>query len=373
MSSMALPQQFTLPPIGVTVTASGQIQVEWQQAAAVADATLPQAARDSLAAAVLRGEDDATALRSTGLAAVPAVLAALGEYRAHPLARIAREKLLKLESHARIDAQLARLHPARQAVDRREALSAEAFLAEYYAANRPVVLTGRMHNWRALTRWTPEFFAERFGAVDVQVQKGREGSDDYEVNMHLLRHTMSFGDYVRQVETSGPSNDYYLVASNHVLHETALGGLMEDVELFPDLMRPDAFGSVFFWYGPAGTVTPLHHDPSNIILAQVRGRKKVLMYPPVQSPLVANDFGVYSRANPENVSASPPEFAHATPLETTLGPGEALFIPVGWWHHVRSLDVAVSVSTTAFRFDNAFEWHYPNHAQRPRREASNRY
>ena len=384
MSTMPLPQQFTLPPIGVTVREDGQIQVEWQphaQSAGPAALRLPAAVQEALAAGVLAGADDSTVLAQAGVAASPPVLAVLAEYRAHPLARLAREqrraadeKLLKLQSHARIDAQLARLHPARQQVERVAGLEAERFHRDFYAANRPVVMTGQMQHWPAMSRWTPDYLKARFGEVPVQVQMGRESDPDFEVNMHLLRHTMPFGDYVQKVETSPPSNDFYMVASNHVLHETGLGALMEDVDFFPELMSPERLpGSTFFWYGPAGTVTPLHHDPSNIILAQLRGRKHVRMYPPVQTPLLDNCLGVYSGADPENPTAGPPEFVHATAMETTLGPGEALFIPVGWWHHVRSLDVAISVSSTAFRADNFFEWNMPNHPARPRRTTAARY
>jgi ribosomal protein L16 Arg81 hydroxylase len=43
-----------------------------------------------------------------------------------------------------------------------------------------------------------------------------------------------------------------------------------------------------------------------------------------------------------------------------LEPGEAIFIPVGWWHHVKSLEVSISVSFTNFVFPNYYEWKYPH-------------
>jgi ribosomal protein L16 Arg81 hydroxylase len=48
------------------------------------------------------------------------------------------------------------------------------------------------------------------------------------------------------------------------------------------------------------------------------------------------------------------------PIEVTAGPGDALFIPVGWWHHVRSLETSISVSSTNFAFPNDYHWRQPH-------------
>ncbi len=39
-----------------------------------------------------------------------------------------------------------------------------------------------------------------------------------------------------------------------------------------------------------------------------------------------------------------PMFAGAEYVEAVLEPGEILYIPKGWWHYIRSLDVSASVS-----------------------------
>ncbi len=46
-------------------------------------------------------------------------------------------------------------------------------------------------------------------------------------------------------------------------------------------------------------------------------------------------------------------------LECEIGPGDALFLPIGWWHHVEALDVSISVSFTNFAADNDFFSDYP--------------
>ncbi|MCA9637063.1 MAG: cupin-like domain-containing protein, partial [Myxococcales bacterium] len=40
----------------------------------------------------------------------------------------------------------------------------------------------------------------------------------------------------------------------------------------------------------------------------------------------------------------------------------ALFLPVGWWHHVRALDLSISVALNAFARPNTFDWYKPGTA-----------
>ena len=39
-----------------------------------------------------------------------------------------------------------------------------------------------------------------------------------------------------------------------------------------------------------------------------------------------------------------PDFADKTAWIAELGPGDVLYLPLHWWHHVRSLSVSFSVS-----------------------------
>ena len=39
-------------------------------------------------------------------------------------------------------------------------------------------------------------------------------------------------------------------------------------------------------------------------------------------------------------------------IDFTLEAGDALFIPIGWWHQVTSLDFSVSATYTNFRWPN---------------------
>ena len=109
-----------------------------------------------------------------------------------------------------------------------------------------------------------------------------------------------------------------------------------------------------FWFGPAGTVTALHHDTSNILFFQVVGRKRLRLYPPGEPALLAHARGVYNDLDPEH----DPSLA-ARGHDLTLTPGEALFLPVGWWPQVRALDLSISVAFNHFTWPNDFDWYKP--------------
>ena len=59
-------------------------------------------------------------------------------------------------------------------------------------------------------------------------------------------------------------------------------------------------------------------------------------------PLLARCIGHVDPERPDYERY--PRFRGVTPLGGVVNPGEAVFIPHGWWHHTRTLDDAVSMN-----------------------------
>jgi LPS sulfotransferase NodH len=275
----------------------------------------------------------------------------LGAVRAH-------QRLSKAISLLRVQGQLARLNSQSQVIERRRNLSRDEFRNRYYAANRPLIVEGLMDSWRAMTAWTPDYLKSVAGGSIVEVMTGREADPKYEVNGQKHRTEMRFADYVDMVYSGRVTNDYYMVANNAFFQRPEARPLLDDFTAFPEYLNPmTAAGQCFLWFGPAGTVTPLHHDTSNVLFAQVKGRKRYRLVPASQWEYVYNTSGVFSDVDCERPDLNCyPKFRDATVIDVVVEPGEVLFVPIGWWYHVRALDVSLTISFTNFLFPNHFTW-----------------
>jgi len=254
--------------------------------------------------------------------------------------------------------QLANLESDRSTIERRTNLSRSEFLDRYYAANRPVIMQGLMSHWRAMTAWTAEYFKAVAGDQPVEVMTGRNDNPRFEMETARHRTSIRFADFVDMVYSGKVTNDYYMVANNRFLQQPSARPLFQDFSCFTEYLNPKTEArQTHLWFGPAGTVTPLHHDTSNILMAQVRGRKRYRLVPASQRAYVYNSIGVFSDVDCENPDLIlHPQFRRARVLDVVLNPGEVLFMPVGWWHHVRALDPSITVSFTNFVFQNRFTW-----------------
>lgn len=101
-------------------------------------------------------------------------------------------------------------------------------------------------------------------------------------------------------------------------------------------------GAPQLWAGASDSsqaVTGLHRDPVNGLLMQLMGRKRVLLYSPLERD---NVYPVTAYNSFQNCWVDPlkprldvhAKFKNARRLEVELAPGEVLVNPVGWFHCV---------------------------------------
>lgn len=255
--------------------------------------------------------------------------------------------------------RLGRLSSKYGEVPRVQKPSPQKFLDKYYSQNRPCIIEGAMDDWPALTKWTGDYLKEVAGDKVVEVQANRESDGDFEINAAKLKKEMLFSEIVDIIENTEETNNWYLTANNSGRNMEALKALRDDFSCPEYLDGSASHGNGYFWYGPAGTVTPIHHDLTNNFMAQVRGRKRVKIVAPQDSASVYNHHHCFSPVDMENPDLERfPEWANVDVIDVELGPGDLFFLPVGWWHHVRGLETSITLTFTNFIYENDFSSDY---------------
>lgn len=225
---------------------------------------------------------------------------------------------------------------------------ASQFLNTFYRTNQPITFQFG-ENWPA-TRWTIDRLRHLIGdetRVEVQVDRSRDPL--YELRSADHRCKIRFKDFVRAMEY-GPENDVYMTAQNSATNAEALAPVWRDVGPLPEFLRPNPAAG-FFWLGST-TTTPLHHDETNNVLLQVMGTKLVRMFPPGQRDKLSPGPGVHSELG--WVDDDVIEARGLEHQDVMLSPGRALFLPIGWWHCIRSVGMACTIVYTNFIWENFF-------------------
>jgi histone arginine demethylase JMJD6 len=239
-------------------------------------------------------------------------------------------------------------------IDRRAGLTREEFAREYLTLLRPVVLTDAISHWRALGRWTPQFFREKYGDLQIEVDG----------------EAMSLRELIDRIEASS-SEDPAPYLRNQLLAEWPRE-LTDDVTPMPECTQPNWLDSRVFpsrhslscvevYIGGEGATFPvLHYDNwhTHAFLMQLYGDKEYIAFSPTQTAYMypldgrqRNLSRIKDVLDPD--PAAFPLFEQAEGVRFQLHPGETLFVPAGWWHTARILNPSVTVSANGLNRPNS--------------------
>jgi len=104
------------------------------------------------------------------------------------------------------------------------------------------------------------------------------------------------------------------------------------------------------WFGPAGATTHTHYDISHNFYAQIYGIKRFILFPPEQNENLYLFPFLHPGAQQSQVNFDDPnlrmfpKFIDANATEAVLKPGDVLYLPPMWFHHVTALTTSMSVS-----------------------------
>ncbi|KAI9787133.1 MAG: tRNA methyltransferase ppm2 [Geoglossum umbratile] len=217
---------------------------------------------------------------------------------------------------------------------------------------QPAILEG-LDIGDCIQNWTFTYLKERIGAGrQVIVHKAQREHMDFQAK-NFSYVSQNFGDFLDAVE-GGQKLYLRSVSSEEPASKPAVLSqdfpeISGDFRLPPELdfIIQNAHSSPLRISGPV--VMWLHYDVMANVLCQVRGDKRLLLYPPDDVGHLCFPPGASSsslnvfESNPETY----PHLAHTHPHQVVLHPGDILFIPALWLHTASPTD-GVSVSVNVF-------------------------
>jgi len=233
------------------------------------------------------------------------------------------------------------------AVPRLHRPDVDDFRRRFERPRLPAVLTGVMDSWKAMTRWSPDYFAEHLGDQVMTVSTSAEDlPQDGPITPALLLKMkvskMPMRDYLAKMAT----RDRRFYASGVPLQQF-LPMLLDDVEV-PPYREIGAKSSPRMWMGN-GQIGPLHYDTTANLHGIVFGSKRFTLFPPRQLPLLypCSMFSKIPTMSQASLSAPDydrfPRLRKAKSTVVELGPGDLLFLPPGWWHQVDTPSPTISI------------------------------
>ena len=340
---------------------AGRVASALAPPAAAAAARLDDPTRTELALALIAGAAPAAVVADLIRRGVDPVLARAEVDQAAPYVAAAARMAGRLAKREWLFAILARLEDQREpGIARLHAPDPQTFFRDHWLTLRPAVLTGLVDHWPALRLWSLDHMARVVSPdTEVEVQTGRTADPDFEINSPAHKTRMRWGEVLDRLRADPETNDFYITANNGTVNRRALAPLWAEIGPIPGFLAKNRMGDGFFWMGPRGSITPWHHDLTQNFLMNVVGTKRVRLVSPSRTPAMQNHIHCFSRF------ATRTDLPAACAMETVdIGPGEILFIPVGWWHHVEGRTLTMGMSFTNFVWDNSgFEADYRAHGE----------
>jgi hypothetical protein len=230
----------------------------------------------------------------------------------------------------------------------------EVFRQEIVTDYRPAVLKGLVNDWPAVRRAveSPESVSrylnafDNGSAVDVILApphvKGRIFYNEDMSGFNFTRSRMSIAAINDKLIRYSAFQNRPAVVTQSALMADCLPGFSGEnkMPILAESVPPR------IWLGSAIT-TPAHFDESNNVACVVSGKRRFTLFPPEQiANLYIGPLDYAPTGTPISlVSFDEPDFTRFPRFEAALAaaqvadlePGDAIYIPALWWHHVRSL------------------------------------
>jgi hypothetical protein len=227
-------------------------------------------------------------------------------------------------------------------IERVTKLTKKEFIKNYYALQKPVVITNQIEDWAAFAKWDFEFLKKIAGDKIVPLYDNRKTDYTKKVNEPDLKMTMS--EYIAILE-KGPTN--LRIFSYNLLEEVPM--MKADMK-WPDLDIYMLKKLPLVFFGGQDAKVFMHYDLDfpNLFHVQFEGKKQCVLVDPQETKYMYRL--PHSWLCHEDIDFDNPDFERfpalkkVKPYITNLQHGEMLYMPEGWWHYMKYLTAGFSLS-----------------------------
>jgi Cupin-like domain len=234
-----------------------------------------------------------------------------------------------------------------------DSIEPEVFKRDYYRPGVPVVIKKLSHDWPATSKWNWDYFKQLVGEKKVPLYNNVK-SDAY-TPINTADDYKTFSEYIDMI-SAGPAA-WRIFLFNIFDHAPQL---IKDFTWPEHLMKGFVKKYPMLFTGGAGSITHMHFDIdlSHILHTQFGGRKRVLMFPYKEQHklyrkpfevLSLADFSKYYEQNGCPDYEKFPALKLAEGFDFILEPGDTLFMPAGYWHHMEYLESGFAMSLRAMQ------------------------
>jgi histone arginine demethylase JMJD6 len=245
-------------------------------------------------------------------------------------------------------------------------LSTVKFRDQFEAAGVPLVVRGGAAHWPCTQNWSIQHLRDRFADRVIHITS---------------KKTLHVGEHLDQMLASmapGSTTESPPYLFRNVWLRKEFPELVAEISE-PEFARDNWFNKLPVrgvcnknWYqwmelfvGGVGVRYPFIHQDvlaTHAWLAQISGRKRYWMWPPQAKPgrgglapgeTAVVGFGHNGWNKVDLATDLRAAFPDDEPRLATLGAGDVIFIPCGWWHTVETLEPSINLSGNWF---NASNW-----------------
>ncbi|MEO8388118.1 cupin-like domain-containing protein [Polaromonas sp.] len=207
-------------------------------------------------------------------------------------------------------------------------------------ARVPCVMRGAALQWPATQRWTFDYLATRGGDRPVKLVLGNRELG--ETGFVLSTFRACVGSLASNGPIWGEGASTAHLKEFDLLHE--FPALRTDVDT-QALLPPRSHVSSSAWIGPRGAHTGLHYDLLDNLAVLLRGAKRFYLARPgvVESQgALSSKYDRWARLADIGIQGlAARKLPEASLFVADLHPGDAIYVPKGWWHEVVNLESSI--------------------------------